>query len=277
MSGTERLRWLRLARKDVGDAMRSWSLYGTVGLFLAVGGLLGYFAGGPVAGQDAQSPVLGFTTGLLTLLVPVVALGLTYESVAGPRSDGSLQFLLALPYSRRDVVLGTYAGRVVVLATGLGAGYLAVALAMLVHGVVVSPVTLLLVLDAAVVLGVAFVAIGVGISTAVRSTTAAGALAFVAFFLVFFLWQSLPGLLAYLLNGFSQPPAPPSWAPVVLSLNPLVAFQVLVSSVAGSAESASIGFGAGAVRSLPFALAVLAGWATLPPLAGYLRFRNDDL
>ncbi|MEF8782543.1 MAG: ABC transporter permease subunit [Haloarculaceae archaeon] len=264
------MRWDRLARKNVGDARRSRSLYGVVGLFVLTGGLVGYLGSGA---SGNGSSVLSSTLGLMGFLVPVVALGLTYESVAGPRTDGSLQFLLALPYSRRDVVLGTYVGRIAVLAAGVCAGYIALAVAMLPAGVVVSPVTFVVVLAVILALSLAFVAIGVGISTGVRSTMAAGALAFGSFILAFIIWGSLPGLIVYTINGFSPPASPPDWAPLFRTLNPLTAFRVVASE---SIEGAG-GVGSGVVQSLPLAVAVLAGWTTLAPLAGYLRFRSDDL
>jgi ABC-2 type transport system permease protein len=261
-----RTRWTRLARKNVGDARRSWSLHGTVGLFVLVGGLMGYFSGN-VPGGAAVS----LTAGLMSVLVPVVALGLTYESVVGPRTDGSLQFLLALPYGRRDVVAGTYAGRVAVLGAGVVAGYLTFGIAALLTGGSVQPATFLAVASAVLVLGVAFVAIGVGVSAGVRSTTAAGGLGFVAFVLAFGVWGSLPGLIATALNGFSPAP-PPDWAPLFRTLNPVASFRILLASVADVG-----GAGSGVLDSLPLAAAVLAGWATLAPIAGYLRLRGEDL
>lgn len=268
------MRWHRLARKNVGDARRSWSLYGVVGLFVLVGGLTGYFGGATAAGVGAASSVLPSTVGLMSFLVPVVALGVTYASVVGPRTDGSLQFLLALPYSRRDVVIGTYVGRVAVLSAGVCAGYLTLAAAMLLAGVLVSPVTLVTVVALVLVLGVTFVAVGVGISTGARSTTGAGGLAFVAFVLAFAVWGSLPGLVASALNGFS-PAQPPDWAPLFRTLNPLTAFRVVVSGIFD--PSVLGGAGSGVVRSLPLAVVVLAVWTAFAPLAGYLRFRGDDL
>jgi ABC-2 type transport system permease protein len=260
------MRWTRLARKNVGDARRSWALHGTVGLFVLVGGLTGYFAGGAPEGSTVLP-----TAGLMSFLVPVVALGLTYESVVGPRTDGSLQFLLALPYSRRDVVAGTYAGRVTVLASAVTAGYLAFAAAVVLTGGSVRPATFLTVAGAVLVLGIAFVGVGVGISAGARSTTVAGGFGFVAFVLAFGVWGSLPGLLATALNGFSPAP-PPDWAPLFRTLNPVTSFRVLLSALA---EGGTVG--SGVVRSLPLAVLVFVGWATLAPLAGYLRLRTDDL
>ncbi|MFT4922409.1 MAG: ABC-type transport system involved in multi-copper enzyme maturation permease subunit [Haloarculaceae archaeon] len=269
------MRWHRLARKDVRDSMRNWSLYGILALFVLFGGLVGYSSAGADTGPGS---VLLFTS-TLGFLAPIVALGISYASVAGPRTDGSLKFLLGLPYSRRDVLLGTYAGRVLVVTAGVVVGYLAHALGSLVGGQVVSPTAVLVGFVAVVVLVVPVVGIAVGISTAVRSTTIAGLLAFVVFLLTFALWQSIPGWVVTALNGFSPPPSPPEWAPLFRSLNPLAASRVLFDALAGAVLSteAPLGGGDRVVRSVPLAVAVLAGWAILAPLAGFLRFRNDDI
>jgi len=269
------MRWHRLARKNVRDAMRSWSLYGVVGLFLVLGGTVGYLAGG--ADSSAGSVVFPLTVRLMTFLVPVVALGLTYESVAGPRTSGSLQFLLALPYDRRDVVVGTYAGRLAVLGAAVCVGYLMLAASMLLRGVPVPPLALLTVLGLVLLLAAAFVAIGVGLSTAARSTTVAGGLAFLVFFLFFLVWGSVPGIVAFVLNGFSPPASQPSWAPPFRALNPLAAFQAVAAATVSAGGTIPAAPGPETVRSLPLSVAVLAGWTLLTPLAGYLRFRDDDL
>lgn len=271
------MRWHRLARKDVHDSVRNWSLYGLVALFVLVGGAMGYFGSG--MGSDGATGLPLVFTSMLGFLLPVVALGTSYASIAGPRTDGSLKFLLALPYSRRDVVLGTYVGRILVVTLPVVAGFLALAVGSLIGGTLVSPLTVLVALVGVPILAVPFVAIAVGISTAVRSTTIAGLLAFVMFVLVFGLWQTIPGWVATALNGFSPPPSPPEWAPLFRSLNPLTAFQLVFEALVEAVLAVDTGFGIGGdgIQSVPLAVAVLAGWAGLPPLAGFLRFRNDDI
>jgi ABC-2 type transport system permease protein len=270
------MRWHRIVRKELLDARRTRTLLTTVGLFVLVGGLMGYFSGGLRTGPVArQLPVA--LLGASAFLVPLVALGISYRAVVGPRADGSLGFLLALPYDRRDVLVGTYAGQVAVLAASLLAGFLALGVTALLRGVLVSPAVTATALVASVALGVVFVAIGIGISTAVGSPRTAGAAAFVAFALFFFFWSSVPGLLAYVLNGFSVPAEPPAWGPAVRTLNPVAAFGIVADALVPGGE-----FGAGALtgetlRSVPLAAGVMLGWAVLAPLAGYLRFRNADL
>jgi ABC-2 type transport system permease protein len=267
------MRWPRIARTDLLDAARTRSLFVAAAVFVVLGGFTGYLGGDPDAALARTLPV--GVLGSMTFLVPVVALGFSYEAVVSPRERGSLQFLLALPYSRRDVLLGTYAGRAGIVVLSVLAGFLALALAALLRGVLVSPVALASAFAAAAALGVAFVAAGIGLSAAVRSTQAAAILAFGLFLLLFFFWWQVPGLVAYVSNGFAAPPEPPAWAPAFRSLNPVAAYGVLGGALTGG--GIGTGIVGGAVDSPPLAVAVLAGWTALPPLAGYLRFRDDDL
>jgi ABC-2 type transport system permease protein len=271
------MRWPRIARKDIRDAARTRTLLVTAAIFVLVGGLQGYLStttGDP--STLAETLPVGVIGGL-TLLVPIVALGLSYESIVGPRTSGTLQFLLGLPYSRADYALGTYVGRVALVTTGILSGFVALALAAAVRGIVISPTKTLLSFLLAATLGAVFVAIGVTISLSVRSTSSAGALAFGAFLVLFFFWSSLPGGLAYVLNGFSPPESLPGWAPYVRSLNPVAAFQVLVDQYLAGPNISVGGFGGGGVDSPALAVGVLLAWMTLIPYAAYRRFSDCDL
>lgn len=271
------MRWHRLARKEFRDATRTRTLLVTVGIFALVGGAQGYLSTSTGDTETLRAVLPLVVLSAMTLLVPIVALGLSYEGIAGPRTSGSLQFLLGLPYSRRDYFLGTYVGRAALVSTGVVSGFVALALGAAVRGVVVSPTKTLLAAALGATLGVVFVAVGVSISASVRSTAAAGALAFGAFLLLFFFWSSLPGLLAYVANGFTRPETLPGWAPYVQSLSPVSAFQVLVDAFVAGQDFRGGGFIATGSESVGLSIAVLFGWLTLVPLAAYRRFSNGDL
>jgi ABC-2 type transport system permease protein len=267
------MRWPRLARTELRNAARTRSLFVAAVVFVALGGLSGYLGGSP--GADLARTLPAGALAVMTFIVPVVALGFSYGAVVSPRERGSLTLLLGLPYSRRDVLLGTYAGRAAIVVLSVFVSFAALAVTAVLRGVLVSPLAVLSALATAAALGVAFTGVGVGVSAAVRSTQAAATLAFGLFLLVFFLWWQVPGVVAYVLNGLATPPEPPAWAPVFRSLNPVAAYAVLGNTLLpGSISTGVIG---GAVGSPALAIGVLAGWASLPPVVGYLRFRGDDL
>jgi ABC-2 type transport system permease protein len=271
------MRWPRIARKDFRDAARTRSLLVTLAIFVLVGGLQGYLSTTTDDPSTLAQTLPVVAIGGLTLLVPIVALGLSYESIVGPRTSGTLQFLLGLPYSRADYALGTYVGRAALVTAGIFSGFVALALTAAVRGIVVSPTKTLQAFLLAATLGVVFVAIGVTISLSVRSTSTAGALAFAAFLVLFFFWSSLPGALAFVLNGFSTPATLPEWAPYVRSLNPVAAFQVLVDQYLTGPNTSVGGFGGGGVDSPALAIGVLLTWIAVVPAAAYRRFSDCDL
>ncbi|RZH69233.1 ABC transporter permease [Natrinema altunense] len=117
---------------------------------------------------------------LVVYLVPLVALAFSYDAIVGREESGWLQALFSLPVSRSRVVLGTAIGRAIVLASATVIGFgVAGFLLLLEYGVggFEAYVGFLL---GAVGLGLAFLAIGVCLSTLAREKTHALGLALLA-------------------------------------------------------------------------------------------------
>lgn len=68
---------------------------------------------------------------------------LSYAAIVKRREDGQLTLLLGLPHNRRDVVIGTYLGRFVILTLALAAGTITAAILALVFGVELATTELL--------------------------------------------------------------------------------------------------------------------------------------
>lgn len=123
--------WSVVARRDWPLTLGTRSTKLLLGLLVAALLLAGYVY--PVAGTapitTARFP--RFAGGLLTTLVPVVGVLVSYDAVASERESGSLLLSLALPHSRRDVVVGKWVSRTAlvtaaVLLASVGAGALVV-------------------------------------------------------------------------------------------------------------------------------------------------------
>ncbi|MCO4761362.1 MAG: ABC transporter permease subunit [Myxococcales bacterium] len=129
---------------------------------------------------------------LVSLLVPLVGGVLGHDAIVGERERNTLGLLLSLPVARAEVVFAKFTGRVLALAIAIGIGLGAAALvggagqfAML-SGLFVP--TLLL--------GAAFVSLGILISTITsRQVTAASLIVAIWFLFVFFYDLGLLGLL----------------------------------------------------------------------------------
>lgn len=282
--------WLAVARKDLQDAGRSkalWALTALFVLFMAgaayVFTLLGNGGGGQGAAELESVGLLVLLVNPVTLLVPLTGLVIAHKAVAGEVESGSAKFLLSLPHTRRDVVVGKVAGRSAVMGV-----------AVLV-GLAVAAVVVLALYDSfdatayvgfsvlALLLAALYTAIGVGLSAATKSGSRATILA-AAFFVVFEVaWGLVTSGIYYLLNGSFSPglgATPPEWYLLLNRIPPSAAFS-----------NAVFGFlpqNIGPIANLfpqnpPFylskwaAVATMLLWFVVVPALGYLRFEGADL
>lgn len=270
--------WRDIAWKDFSDAVRSKSLWVLSLLFVVLlagaAYLVSYLrgAGGdaPLTSDAFALVMSGAGAWLTTSFVALIGLFTAYSSVVGERESGSLKILLGLPHSRRDVVLGKVLGRAAVVAISVSVGFLAGVLVMLVLYDSVSYLGMAVYALLTVALGVAWVCIGVGLSAAFGSGRMVSASAFAAYFAAKFLWD--PGLVprgvVALVRGLDTLFGPqPPWYDFVRVVSPNEAYTALSGTVA-----------TGQIGSLQvYSAVVLLFWIAVPPLLGYLRFRDADL
>lgn len=273
--------WRLVADKDVGDAIRQYHLHASVLLFVLLFGGTAYVTTNAIryAKIDPGAVPFGVTT-LAMFLVPLAAVAFAQGIVVEMRTRGDLKLMLGMPFSRRDVVLGSFAGRTVLVWASILAGFAAATLLALLRG---APVALDLMLEATALVGVlalVFVSLTVAISASVSTETRSGAIAMGVYFLfVFQLWGQVPRIVAYVLNGFRFPTQVPEWVPFVANLNPVMAFQHAARPVLPGL----VNFG-GPVpdvlpvyQTVPFAFVLLALWIVVPLALGLRRFDRTDL
>ncbi len=273
-----------VARKDFEDAVRSRWLLALSALFVGLVSLAVYFVR-PAAGETASSnAVVNFILikdGLVTTLIPLIALVVAYGAVVGERESGSLKLLLSLPHSRADVVFGKVIGRAGAIAAPVFIGFLLPGFLLIIAPrITFRPgfyigYTLLTALLAAT-----FVAIAVGFSAAMSSQRLAigGAVG------IYFLFVPLWGVIQFPLQLYLGLGGGPDWLPIEGSelfdflqlLNPTGSFKIVVNAfMAGSLFSNAEG-----IRSVEMQLAafsMLAAWLIVPPLLGLWRFEEADL
>jgi ABC-2 type transport system permease protein len=131
---------------------------------------------------------------------------------------------------------------------------------------------------------VVFVGIALGVSAAVRSSTAASIGGFVAYLLFTFqLWSILPDAVLYLVNGFESPESRPTWALVFEQLSPYAALRNGATAVSTDLSEAIPLAAASVPRDPPlymepwFAGIVVLAWLVFPTLLGYVSFERSDL
>ncbi|TKX75223.1 ABC transporter permease [Halorubrum sp. GN11_10-6_MGM] len=250
-------------------AVRSrWALALT-GLFVVFGGVMLTFSGSAVGPGGAERVVASLTS-LAAYLVPLAALALGYDAIVGREDEGWLAVVFSLPVRRSEVVVGTYLGRLAVLAgaTLLGFGFSG---ALIVREFGVGSLSAFLgFLGGTVAVGAAFLGVALLLSTVAREKThalGAALLAWVWFVLVHDL------LALGVVAAFELPDAALS---ALVYANPVSAFRVLVLS--GLGTTAGGGFTAvlaGSGLSAGSLSLALVAWCLVPvAVAGVLVRRR---
>lgn len=289
--------WQAIARKDFQDSIRSRTLWVVSALFLVVFVVPAYFfAQGLGGGQDLTSDsFINLISQFISLIVPGIAVLLGYAAVAGERDSGTLKLLLSLPHSRRDLIVGKLVGRSGVIVIPVLVGFVATAVVFLITPVSLSPGTYTAFALLSALLGVVFVSIAVGISAA-ASTRRRAMVGNVGIYVIFALfWGSFASGLVNLLNEYTGI----GFRTLVqvqlatLLFNPTELYQTLAAILwtPGPLAARLTAFGGGlmsqiyaqALSPLPgyFANPVVAvaflAWLIVPPVLGYLAFREADL
>jgi ABC-2 type transport system permease protein len=215
-----------LFRLEVADALRSrWVIFTAVAYALVFGAFVWLGL--------RESSVLGFTglsrvvlnaSNAVVIVLPLVSLVATHQSVVRARSTGFFELLLAQPVRRDDWLAATVAARLLVIVGPL----VVLLLATLVVGVLsgeraLAPLVArcLLVVTS---LSVGFVGVGVLVSSAARSTERATVYALVAWLGAAVLHDF--GLIGVLLRWRLSPPAVFALA----ALNPVESSRIAILS-----------------------------------------------
>lgn len=301
--------WLAIARKDVQDARRSYWLWGLAALLsalLAVGPLLIVADVIQVSQQGGGGPIttdlyVRLIVGVLTFMVPIVAIVLAYDSITGERDSGTLKLLLSLPHSRLDVVVGKALGRGAVVTAAVLVAFAVAAVALVPTPFEFALANYVVFALLTAVLGLAFVGLAVGFSAAAETSRRA-MIGTVSMFVLFTLiWSRFANGLVRLLSENTEL-ANETLVPLhlfVVVLNPTRAYETLaLSLLSGDPLAARVSLiGGGGLQgqfarqgylqvlgeSLPIYLSdpvvglVLVFWIVVFPLVGYWAFEEADL
>jgi Cu-processing system permease protein len=270
---------IAIAKKEILGGIRNRWIVATT-LLLAAFALTLTFLGSAPTGTVSASPLavtLVSLSSLTILLLPLIALLLSYDAICGEFERGTMLLLLSYPVARSDLVLGKFLGHIAILgfATLIGYGSAAIALAM--TGADVSGwQSFLSMIGSSILLGSAFLALGYLISASVADRGAAGGLAIGIWLLFVLIYDmALLGLLvvdqgatitAPVLNG-------------LLLFNPADAYRVLNLSGIGGVSQFTGMAGVSQDAALPPAalLVALLLWTLLPLTLTALVLRRRQL
>jgi Cu-processing system permease protein len=235
----------------------------TMALFALV---LTFAGSGPTGtvGVDQLSVTVASLTGLAVYLVPLMALLVSFDAIAGEVERGTLALTLSYPVGRSTILLGKFVAHVGILALALLVGYgVAAATAFWLDSDAARGIEALVRLYwSSVLLGAAFIGLGYLASTVARRPATAAGLVIGLWLLLIVLYDL--GLLAAVVaddgGTFTT-----SVFPWMLIGNPADAFR-LYNLAASEATAAAAGVAGAASSIMPLqALVSVALW----PLAAF--------
>lgn len=276
--------WVAIAKKDVQDSVRSRTLWALIAVFLLLIVLLANLV---VPGDISDTATLlaaisgTFLFGIL-FFVPLMGLIISIKSVVRERESGTINLLLALPHSRRDLVLGKFVGRSIVLSIAIVATFLPATLYILVQADITPIFEMFAFLLSTILFGMMFVGIGVALSALVNSETQAAISGVVIFFLLY-LWPVIFDQLGISISDFVAR----FWLFSMFIDMLLALFSLRHSDIPNASlvawDNAQIDeFGAITIDVAVymqhwFVFIILAIWIAVPLGIGYFRFDSIDL
>jgi len=270
------MNWKPVARKDIQDAVRSRSLLlltmGFVVLFVVLA-LLAFRTGDREFGD-----ILATAAGVFDILLPVVAFGVGYKAILGERQAGTLVLALALPHSRRDLVVGKFVGRALVLSVPVLIGLVVAGALALAAGGAVSGLGDYLAFGVVTLLyGLAFLGVALFLSIGTGSSRRATLGAIGLYIALVLAWGVLVDALVAILFRLQGSGTKPDWAVFLQFLSPANLYQFLLDG-AEDVQSDIVG-----MVDPPWfltwwvAVVLLLAWMVVPVAIGTWRFERTEL
>ncbi len=267
-------RTVLFVQRELAASFRArWFLVYSIA-FLVSGLLLAAFGAGDVAihGYRGFARAFAGLVHLALLFVPLMALFPATAAIAEERESGALEYLLAQPITFGEAFVGKWGGVSVAVFLALTIGFGAAGTVAVMRGV---PVALLVALYGFVVLlALAFVSVGLLISTLVTSRARATTLG-VLTWLILVALGSLGILVAFVRWGISE-----NLLVLWSFANPVEAFRLGIVGILDADLSLLGPVGAqvmdrfGPVGTPALAAVTLVVWIVVPGLLGWLRFRR---
>jgi ABC-2 type transport system permease protein len=276
------MRALAIAKRDFTDARRSNVLWISIGLFVAFVGIV--FATTATDRTNAAENALWNIQAVAIWFLPIVVLVIGYLAVAGERETGRIKYLLGLPNSRRDVIVGKFLSRaaIAILAVAISMSLGLVILFVRYPSVPVG--TFFGVAFFMAVFAIVYTAIAVGIS-ALASTRARSMTSVIAVYMFFTIFWIVPNVspsesLSYIVEELLGLSAKPNFYEFVFHLSPSFAYSRLSNVVLFERAQNGAELPGG---DAPFYLqgefmpVILLTWVVGMLVVGYLRFRDAEL
>lgn len=267
-----------LARKELADAGRNRWLWVYAAGFAVVAAALAFLAipGAGQAGFGGFGRTAASLVALVQILVPLMALTLGAQTVAGQVERGTLRFVLAHPVERFEVLAGTAGGLVLALWGSVAAGFGAAALAAAIGGTSGDPGSLLVLAGLSALLATSMLAVGLAVGASSRRASTAVGGAVLAWILLVF-----GGDLGIMGTAVATR-LPVGVLFFAVAANPVEAFRLAAVPAFGSSLDVLGPAGTYAIDTLgaaatPLAVGVLLVWTVVPVAVAARSFARRDL
>lgn len=249
---------------------------GMMVLFALVLAAAGSAPTGDVGGVDRLSVTVASLTSLAVYLVPLIALLMSFDAVAGEVERGTLPLLLTYPVSRLQILLGKLAAHLSILALAVTLGYgVAAAVAVWTDPAAINGLgALWRLIWSSVLLGATFLGAGYAISALSRRPSGAAGLA-IALWLTAVVLYDLALLALIVTDGGGA--FTTQALPLALLANPADAFRVFNLSAANAVAAAGGIGGAAAAIPLWQSAASLILWPLAAVALAVAAFRKVTL
>jgi Cu-processing system permease protein len=268
---------LRLAVQEVRAGLRNRWVVATTLLLAALSLSMVLLGSAPtgVVKADPLAVLVGCLASLPIFLVPLIALLLSFDAIVGEQERGTLMLLLSYPVARWQVIVGKALGQTGILAIATLLGFGVAAGALWLGGDIGASAwrAFALMMLTSILLGAAFVSLGVLASTLVaeRATAAGLAVGIWLFFVLLYDTALLGVLVADQGRHVTQ-----AALDVLLLLNPADAYRIFNMTASDNVAVYSGLAGPGTTATLPpgVLLAALVAWALAPLALAMLAFRR---
>ena len=272
-----------IAKKEVRQGVRSYPVLGASVLLFLSAVLFAAIQWVPEL-YPTQSPrsTLALINSLSqpgAVFIPLLGLFASFTTITGERERGSLKLLLGLPHSRRDIILGKFLGRTLVVVVAIGITSVAVGLVAFLSYAFFDLDRFLLNTALMQFQGMVYVAIGVGISALVGSQQRAVGVTAALLGLVFVMWDAFMAVLQWIFIGPLPPGSQlPDWLQFLGLVNPGNAFLFARRAVIPEYYEITV-----YPESTAYFLEDWVGfvllflWMLLPLGLGYQRFDRTDI
>lgn len=272
-----------VAKKEIIDNIRNkWIVLISV-LFASLTLLVSYAGSYFSSGWQDLEFTIGAMIFLVQLLISIIGLILGYGSVVVEIDQGSMNYLLSLPTTRKEVLFGKFFGLSFVLSIPVAVGFGVAGLIIGANVPDVNYVEYLIFIGASLLTGLVFLGLGMSISCLFRKRSAAMGGAIFTWFFFSIIWRFIIMWLFNLAVGSPEnliSKGVPDWWYALRLFNPLDTYSILVSLNVDAVNWNQSDLSALSYPSFytnEVMVAILVVWIVLSLVAALWLFRRRDL